>query len=199
MNHVMTTAPTDLRGTQLADTRRRIAGAVLDVLVRDGVARVSFPAVAEQAGVSLRTVYRHFPNKERLVAAGLSHGSEKATAAFPVGRRNVGSMREFLPLLWHELYRNREAVQLQHVTSSGRDLRGARMRARQEEVLASLATTHPHLDDAARRRLAPLLSILMSSTTLFDLVDHLGLDIDAAADLVATAMETLVAAAEGAR
>ena len=34
-----------------------------------GVAELSMPAVAREAGVSLRTVYRHFPTKRDLLAA----------------------------------------------------------------------------------------------------------------------------------
>ena len=197
MNHVMT-AVDDLRTAQVAETRRRISQAVLDVLARDGAAHLSFPSVAEQAGVSLRTVYRHFPNKEALLAGGLVHGSEEATVAFPVGTRMVGNLREFLPMLGSELVRNRDAVHAMHATPTGVTMRAARQRARLEEAKAALAGERPELTADQRTRVAMLATVLMSSHVLFDLLD-LGLDVEGAADVVAGAIEAIAAHPEGVR
>ena len=51
---------------------RRTREQILDALVRtigQGVAGLSIPAVAREAGVSIPTIYRHFHNKQELVAA----------------------------------------------------------------------------------------------------------------------------------
>src|SRR5690349_3625215 len=56
------------RAAQAAQTRTAILDALVRVLAR-GVAELSVPAVAQEAGVSLRTVYRHFPNKRDLLHA----------------------------------------------------------------------------------------------------------------------------------
>ncbi len=199
MNLVMTVEAGDLRTAQVTETRRRIARAVMEVLARDGAAHLSFPAVAEQAGVSLRTVYRHFPNKERLLSAGITAGSEEATAAFPAGERDLADLHDFLPLLWQELYRNREVLLTQHTTAAGRALRGERLRARVAEARASLERTHPRLTADQRERVALMITVLMSSTVLFDLVDHLGLDTDEAAALVASALDVLATNPGGVR
>src|ERR1700736_1004331 len=57
-----------LRQEQMNRTREQI----LDALVRtigQGVAGLSIPAVAREAGVSIPTVYRHFHTKQELVTA----------------------------------------------------------------------------------------------------------------------------------
>ena len=197
MNHVMT-AVQDLRTTQLHETRGRIARAVLEVLGRDGAAHLSFPSVAEQAGVSLRTVYRHFPNKEALLAAGLEHGSKEASLAMTDGTRLVSNVREFLPALWIELSRNRDAVHAMHATPEGMALRVDRVRARVDEARTALAQERPDLTPDQREGVALIATVLMSSHVLMDLLD-LGLDVDDAADLVARSIEAIAANPEGAR
>jgi TetR/AcrR family transcriptional regulator, mexJK operon transcriptional repressor len=49
--------------------RAAIARAALGLFVRDGYERTSVDAIAAQAGVSKRTVYSHYPDKERLFLA----------------------------------------------------------------------------------------------------------------------------------
>src|SRR5687767_1255825 len=60
------------RAAQAAQTRDLILDALVRVMAR-GVAELSMPAVAREAGVSLRTVYRHFPTKRDLLAALDAH------------------------------------------------------------------------------------------------------------------------------
>jgi AcrR family transcriptional regulator len=63
-------APYDspLRREQAAQTRSRIVGAALDLIV-DGVEGLTMQEVAKAAGVALRTVFRHFPTREDLLDA----------------------------------------------------------------------------------------------------------------------------------
>src|SRR5260221_14354856 len=60
------------RAAQAVRTRDGILDALVRVLAR-GVAELSIPAVAREAGVSVRTVYRNFPTKRDLTAALDSH------------------------------------------------------------------------------------------------------------------------------
>lgn len=65
-----------LRTEQYKATRVRIIEAVARVLAR-GVTELSVPAVADEAGVSVATVYRHFPTKQELVAGLREYSFEK--------------------------------------------------------------------------------------------------------------------------
>lgn len=57
------------RAEDVAETRRRIVDATIELHGTLGPARTSIAAVAERAGVTRLTVYRHFPDLEALFGA----------------------------------------------------------------------------------------------------------------------------------
>jgi AcrR family transcriptional regulator len=61
------------RADEMADTRRRITEAAVDLHGTVGPARTTVSAIAERAGVQRHTVYRHFPGEAELFAACSSH------------------------------------------------------------------------------------------------------------------------------
>lgn len=66
------------------DTDRRILDAALQLLGRDGFARMSMDAVAADAGVAKPTIYRRYPSKSDLAAAALAHlAASRDTSAPP--------------------------------------------------------------------------------------------------------------------
>jgi AcrR family transcriptional regulator len=65
-----------LRQKQSESTRRRIVEAVARVLAR-GLSELSMPAVAAEAEVSVATVYRHFKNRQELLAGLEQHYAEE--------------------------------------------------------------------------------------------------------------------------
>lgn len=62
----------DRRAKMAEESRRRILEATVATLAR-GVEELSMPAVAKEAGVSVPTVYRNFPDKKALMAATIEH------------------------------------------------------------------------------------------------------------------------------
>jgi len=67
-------APLQERGH---DKVRRLLEAADALLARDGAAELTTPRVAEQAGVSVGTLYRWFPDKDAIVEAlAISHWAE---------------------------------------------------------------------------------------------------------------------------
>jgi len=61
------------RAAQMAETRRRITEAAVDLHGTIGPARTTLSAVAERAGVQRHTVYRHFPAEADLYGACSAH------------------------------------------------------------------------------------------------------------------------------
>jgi AcrR family transcriptional regulator len=57
------------RAAAVAETRRRIVEATLELHTTKGVAATSWEDIAERAGVGVGTVYRHFPSLDELVPA----------------------------------------------------------------------------------------------------------------------------------
>jgi AcrR family transcriptional regulator len=61
------------RAAEMAETRRRITEAAVDLHGTVGPARTTLSAVAQRAGVQRHTVYRHFPSEAELYHACSSH------------------------------------------------------------------------------------------------------------------------------
>jgi AcrR family transcriptional regulator len=61
------------RAEHVVDTRRRIIEAAVRLHTTIGPARSSIAAIAEEAGVTRLTLYRHFPDQEALFAACIGH------------------------------------------------------------------------------------------------------------------------------
>lgn len=60
---------TPIRDRKAAQTRESILRALAEVVEEEGVAEMSVSKVAERAGVSHATIYRHFPNRRKLLDA----------------------------------------------------------------------------------------------------------------------------------
>ena len=61
------------RAAEMAETRRRITQAAVELHGSVGPARTTLSAVAERAGVQRHTVYRHFPSDAELFGACSDH------------------------------------------------------------------------------------------------------------------------------
>jgi AcrR family transcriptional regulator len=61
------------RAQDMAETRRRITEAAIELHGAVGPSRTTLTAVAERAGVERRTLYRHFPTEAELFAACSAH------------------------------------------------------------------------------------------------------------------------------
>ena len=92
------------RAEEMAETRRRITEAAVDLHGTVGPARTTLSAVAERAGVQRHTVYRHFPTDVDLFGACSNH----YFAANPLPDlqpwRTIRNPRERLARGLHELY-----------------------------------------------------------------------------------------------
>ena len=92
------------RADQVADTRRRITEAAIDLHGSVGPARTTLSAVAERAGVERRTLYRHFPSEGDLFAACSAHYFTANPWPELDGWRAIRDPRERLERALDELY-----------------------------------------------------------------------------------------------
>lgn len=180
-----------LRDEQTNLTRHRIIEAVAQVATHAHPTAFSVPAVAAAAGVSVRTVYRYFPTKEDLLDGLSEFGGGAGVYLSSSDEVTFAEYLERLPDLFESLYNNRATVQAQNASPVGREARQRRVAARQARVHSALRKVAPGLDDPDLDRLTAVCTALGSSTTLFELVDTIGLEVDDAASVVAWAMQTL--------
>jgi AcrR family transcriptional regulator len=72
---------TERESVRLAARYDAIIKAARALASESGLRAIQIAPVAERAGVAAGTVYRHFPSKEDLVAAVVSHTAEREVAA----------------------------------------------------------------------------------------------------------------------
>jgi AcrR family transcriptional regulator len=130
------------RAVEMAETRRRITDAAIELHGTVGPSRTTLSAVARRAGVERRTLYRHFPTEADLFAACSTH----YFAANPWPELSAWSAiadpRERLERTLDELYAyyERTAPMLANVLRDAELVRAAR---------DAVAPLHAYLEDTA--------------------------------------------------
>jgi AcrR family transcriptional regulator len=92
------------RAADIAETRRRITEAAVDLHGTIGPARTTLSAVAERAGVQRQTLYRHFPTEAELFQACSAHYLMENPLPSLEAWRGIGDPEERLARALHELY-----------------------------------------------------------------------------------------------
>jgi hypothetical protein len=185
----------DLRDQQAEATRVRILEALVRTMA-NGVAGLSIPAVAREAGVSIPTVYRHFGTKQGLVEALNPYVVAKGGL---MPDKLPETFAEFQPIA-RQAFRNLAGMDLTlraaMASELGQQVRQASMPRRLAMTREVIGRFAPDVPVAERDRLANLTLILMSTPSFHAYKDYLGLGPDGSAELVSWAVGTLI---EGAR
>ena len=192
----------DGRAARSARTRLAVVEALLDLLREDNL-RPTAQAIADRAGVSLRSVYVHFDDLEDLFAEAAAHHARTVLSRRqpiardqPVERRITDTSDEFAGILEATLAVRRAAsIQEPFSPTLAASLTVTRGRARDEMARVFGAELDRHEPGRRRRHLAAL-CVAVSSYTWETLRLHEGLDVDQAREVVA---ELLTATLKGAR
>lgn len=92
------------RAERMAETRRRIAHAAVELHASVGPRATTIAAIARGAGVERRTVYQHFPDEPALFRACVSHGIALWPLPEPSRWRSVRDRQRRLRLALDEVY-----------------------------------------------------------------------------------------------
>src|SRR3954454_12853208 len=178
-----------LRRQQQEATRDRIVDAAADLL--DEGSPTSMGAVAERAGVSERTVYRHFPTGAELFAAVFA-------SVTSIGEMNEPQSADELADLSFEVFaryeRRPEVIRALNGSAMSAETRTQRAGARRRMVQHALADATTGLDEPDRQRLEAAVHVLSSSNAYLHLRDFWDMDAEQSADVVAWAVRALVRA-----
>ncbi|MEL7208844.1 MAG: TetR/AcrR family transcriptional regulator [Actinomycetota bacterium] len=151
---------------RVARTRERVLAAGRELLDEEGPDAVTHLRIGDETGIARTTIYRHWPDRESLLAAVLTDTDGGDTEV------DQGDLRSDLHAYFAAL---------------GRRTGGRRERHRMAHVMARAEHDRSFADvrrDRVERRLAPLRAILERAVDRGELPD--GLDVtDAAVDLVA--------------
>ncbi len=184
----------NLRQEQMRRTREQI----LDALVRtigQGVAGLSIPAVAREAGVSIPTIYRYFHNKQELVAALGGYLMQKMGMASLQPPRSLDDLLAISRYGFVKAEDMDEAIKIVAVSELGSQMRRDAMPLRIKMLEDALAAELAPLNEQDRVRLRNIILVLTSSAMIRAFKEYLDLTGEAAADNVAWAVRLLVRAA----
>lgn len=178
-----------LREAQAAGTRKRIIDAVVDILVAERPGRLSMPAAAERAGVSVGTVYHHFGSKDGLFGAVNEAIDARVTPEHGIRYEHL---EEDLVRFWTLVEREEAYFRARDASPAGREVSRKRLPRRRRQARRILEEAcADELPPAEVDRLAAVLNALVSSGAFFRLREF-GLSVEEAAETAAFAIRTVV-------
>lgn len=179
-----------LRAEHAEKTRERILEALAATLSR-GEADFDLPALAIEAGVSLRTIYHHYPNRDSLLEALAAWVDSRALAS-ETGPKGAADLPDYARRLFRKALENEQMTRATLAPGVADRIRGIRRKKR----LAAIAEAVRELGSPQRdaRLTAALLQHLLSGDTGIALIDRYGVDREEVADLVAWATAALTEA-----
>jgi TetR/AcrR family transcriptional regulator, cholesterol catabolism regulator len=181
-----------LRQRQVQEARTAMLEAALAQLETKGVDDVSMGEIARSAGVSLRTLYRYFPDRAALLHAAGEHlyatlgvpfdvsGPEQISASLLDAARRLSAR----PELTRALVR----------TTAGRTARSGVRRQRVEAITSALEPLTAGVGADEARWAVAVIAHLCSSASWVMVADETGMDDADAQRAVAWAIDRLVAA-----
>lgn len=179
-----------LRERQAEQVRSSIVDAAIEQLEQRPLKDISMADVAADAGVSLRTLYRYFPDR----AALLSAAGEHLYGSLGI-RTTIGSPDEVATCFLDAAQRlaTRPALARTLVqTTAGRTARSAVRQQRVESIRTALRPLTENLDADTARRITAVIAHLCSAASWIAVSDDSGIDDHDAQHAVAWAIDTLI-------
>ena len=180
----------ELREAQAGTTRGRILDAAMRVMAR-GIASVSIPEIAREAGVSVPTVYRHFGTKQDLLDAVYPHAERRAGLGELVLPRTMAEFRAGIRRFVERTDAFDDLTRAVMASPAAEQVRHASMPRRLEVMRTMVDAIAPGLPEDGRERIVRLFVILSSSGALRMWRDHL----EVSPQQVATEIDRVVQAA----
>ncbi len=180
------------RDASEAEVHRRIIEAVLRTVAR-GVTELTVPAVAREASVSVRTVYRHFGSKADLVGSVSAYfGSRSELAKVPLPL-TIDDLQDGIRAIFRRLDDVDPALQAVMASEVGSAARRATLPLRLAALRSGLDHAAPGLPEDQKEHLVRLALVLTSSFARRAWKEFLDLDADAAAAEVAWGLRAAIA------
>lgn len=185
------TYTSELRKAQAEATRTKILDALVEVLA-EGVDTLSVPAVAERAGVSVGTVYRHFGDKAGMLKALMPYTQTRSGIEIDSTPESLDEMRETVGQVFRHFENTDDLLRAAFASRIGREVRIKGSTERLQLMKEALQQLEPGLESNQLDHMAKLVLILTTSEAYQQWKDRLGLSPEEAADEVLWAIETLI-------
>jgi len=179
-----------LREQQAETARQQILGGVAALLEESSVDALTMPRVAELSGVSLRTLYRYYPTRERLLeAAGRWIGSELLGQGYP---QSLDEVADSFEDGCRQFDRHPGLVRALALSELGREVRGYRRGERLDAIRNTLQKELGDLPEEELRRAEAVLAYLHNMLAYTTLRDEQGLQGEEIGKALSWAIRTLV-------
>jgi AcrR family transcriptional regulator len=183
-------AVTTLREQHAEATRALILSSVADLLERGEAENLTMPGVAEASGVSLRTVYRYYATREKLLEdAGRWIGDELLRHPYP---QTLAEVAELVRVGFPDFDERPGLVQALALSQVGKGVRGYRRRERLAAIRQALRNEVGGLTEDELRRAEAVLAYLHNMLAYTTLREENGLSGEEIGDALAWAIGTLV-------
>lgn len=186
-----------LRAEQAERTRARILDAVVGLMTERGDANFTVPEVARASTVPLRTVYRYFPSRQHLVDAVAAVGDRVASTNLPSAPFALSDLQPWLQEAWENLLAHETFIRAQHTSPNGAAIRRTRVPFFRDVTRVLLEREAPNLGPQVIDDTVDTILLLVSSSSMFELLDVLEVPIERAARLVSQATLALIESNRG--
>jgi AcrR family transcriptional regulator len=179
-----------LRQQQAEATRERIVQATAELIEECGPEAISNRQIAERAGVTEITIYRHFPSRDELLSTlwQKTNAEQGVRGGFPDTLDGIVGQME---ALFRSFDQTPAHIQSTLTTPQGRAMRASRDEDRRAAFLKAVEEA-PDLGEEDRLAAAGVLQLLYSAYAWLSLREQWGMDGEQAAAATAWAARTLI-------
>jgi AcrR family transcriptional regulator len=181
-----------LRERQAAQTRHRILEAYAEQMVDSGVKDFSIERVAQRAGVSSRTVYHYFPNRDDLLDAVAAWQDEQVSIQAIQEPITVAEFLQHVRKAFETFDSQETFIRAQLITELGREVRGRGRSRRRPAIESMIRSEIPNLKPSELRRATSIIHYLTSSEAWRSMKDESGLSGKEAGQAVTGAISVLL-------
>jgi AcrR family transcriptional regulator len=173
---------TTLRDEHVEVTRRSVLNAVSRLLANYKRESISFAAVASEAQVSVRTVYRHFPRREDLFNAHWRFIN--AEIGLPRIPQDEAELMQIIPETIERYAQYEQLIHAYFIPEQGRDLAKA-VQPEIREALLNVAAAHDgkKLDPQTMRWAAAVINCIFCLRGWLSLTEDWDMDADEASEV----------------
>lgn len=176
-----------LRERQKDSTREEIIATAMRLFRETG--ELSHEGIAEAAGMSARTVYRHFPSRDALIAATWERLKAETDTRFPRTEEEIG---ELASRVFRNFDRHEKLVRAFLFSGAGAEVRDSGAMEGRKAFEAALRDATEHLPPRRRRQVVGVFLALYSAPAWQLMRDRGELTGEDAAQAVAWALSALL-------
>lgn len=184
-----------LRERQARQTRHQILDALTELLGDRSPDEVTTKELAEAAGVSERTVYRHFPDRAALVNALVERFDAASGGTDPGFPASFEGVKAWAVELMRLLEAQPAVAQAEALLNADPRRYTDSTREHTQQLNAMVEATLPDLHGDQQAAVTAVLRVLLSAQTWLRLREEFGLGGDRSGPIVAWAIEAIVQAA----